>query len=113
MRERPKILVVDDDPTITDGLKLILGNSGYFVRTASAGNEVLRMFEQDHYSLALVDLQLPDQEGLEVLRQIKQLSPTTEVIIITGYGSIDKAVESTKSGAFYFVEKPFEPEGLM
>src|SRR6185369_10166168 len=113
MRERPKILVVDDDPTITDGLKLILGNSGYYVRTASTGSEVLRLFEQDNFALVLVDLQLPDQEGLDVLRQIKQQSPNSEVIIITGYGSIDKAVEATKSGAFYFVEKPFEPEGLM
>ncbi|MEW6729694.1 MAG: sigma-54 dependent transcriptional regulator [Acidobacteriota bacterium] len=113
MREKPKVLVVDDDSTVTDGLKLILGDSGYIVRTAATGKEGLRLYEQDSYALVLVDLQLPDQEGLSVLRQIKQQSPTTEVIIITGYGSIDKAVEATKSGAFYFVEKPFEPEGLM
>jgi DNA-binding NtrC family response regulator len=112
VREKPKILVVDDDPTVTDGLKLILGDSGYIVRAAATGIEGLKCFEQDSFVLVLVDLQLPDQEGLGVLRQIKLQSPTTEVIIITGYGSIDKAVEATKGGAFYFVEKPFEPEGL-
>lgn len=109
---RFNILVIDDEEQMLDSLKLTLQQSGYQVSTAKAGAEGLALFEGGDYNLVLADLQLPDMEGLEVLRRIKDKQPSIEVIIISGYGSVNKAVEATKAGAFHFVEKPFEFDAL-
>jgi DNA-binding NtrC family response regulator len=105
---------VDDEPSITEGLRLLLGMEGYQVETASnfaAGSKLLQM---KPYDLVLTDLQLPDdaQGGLSLLRAVKENSPDTEVIVITGHGTVSEAVEATKSGAYYFVEKPFESDHI-
>ena len=115
MKREDKILVVDDEPSITDGLRLLLGAEGYQVETASnlsAGKAAIR---QHAFDLILTDLQLPDDHhgGFSLLRAVKELSPDTEVIVITGHGSVSEAVEATKSGAYYFVEKPFEPDQIL
>jgi len=109
-----KILVVDDEPSITDGLRLLLGAEGYDVETASQLSAGRTAIEQQPFDLVLTDLQLPDDHhgGLSLLRTVKEVSPETEVIVITGHGSISEAVEAIKLGAFYFVEKPFEPEQI-
>jgi DNA-binding NtrC family response regulator len=110
-----KILVIDDAAAITDGLRLILGAEGYAVETATTLAAAASLTDRAPYDLIITDLQLPDdaQGGLTLLRRIKSRRPETEVIIITGYGSIAQAVEATKAGAFYFVEKPFEPEQIL
>ena len=105
-----KILVVDDDQ---DGLQLLdfaLQSKGWDVAVASLGSEALELFRKDAFDLVLLDLRLPDIDGLEVMTQIKEISPDIEVIIISGYSSVDKAVEATKEGAFYFIEKPIDLE---
>jgi DNA-binding NtrC family response regulator len=109
-----KILVVDDEPSITDGLRLLLGAEGYDVETASQLSAGRAAIQKQPYDLVLTDLQLPDDHhgGLSLLRSVKEVSPETEVIVITGHGSISEAVEAIKLGAFYFVEKPFEPEQI-
>jgi len=109
-----KILVVDDEPSITDGLRLLLGAEGYDVETASQLSAGRTAIEQQPFDIVLTDLQLPDDHhgGLSLLRTVKEVSPDTEVIVITGHGSISEAVEAIKLGAFYFVEKPFEPEQI-
>lgn len=114
LKREEKILVVDDEPSITDGLRLLLGAEGYQVQAASNLGEAKAFIRQNAYDLVLTDLQLPDdpQGGLSLLRTIKELSAGTEVIVITGHGSVSEAVEATKAGAFYFVEKPFEPEQI-
>jgi len=114
LKRSEKILVVDDEPSITDGLRLLLGVEGYQVQTASSLGEAEVLIRQNSYELVLTDLQLPDdpQGGLSLLRTIRELSDGTEVIVITGHGSVSEAVEATKSGAFYFVEKPFEPDHI-
>jgi DNA-binding NtrC family response regulator len=109
---RFNILVIDDEEQMLDSLKLTLQQTGYQVSTAKTGAEGLALFEGGDYNLVLADLQLPDLEGLEVLRRIKDKQPSIEVIIISGYGSVNKAVEATKAGAFHFVEKPFEFDAL-
>lgn len=109
---KKKILVVDDDQ---DGLQLLdfaLKSKGWQVVTASMGNEALELFKKDDFDLVLLDLRLPDVDGLEVMTQIKEVAPEIEVIIISGYSSVDKAVEATKEGAFYFIEKPIDLERL-
>lgn len=107
-----KILVVDDDQ---DGLHLLdfaLKSKGWQVVTASFGNTALETFKKESFDLVLLDLRLPDIDGLEVMKQMKEISPETEVIIISGYSSVDKAVEATKEGAFYFIEKPIDLESM-
>jgi DNA-binding NtrC family response regulator len=112
VKKQNRILVIDDEPTVTDGLRLYLGESGYRVETASTGGEGLRLFENRGFDLVITDLQLPDMQGFDVLRGIKTLDSDVEIIMITGYGSVDRAIEAVKEGAFYFVEKPFEPDEL-
>ncbi len=107
-----KILVVDDDQ---DGLQLLdfaLKSKGWQVVAASTGNEALELFKKDSFDLVLLDLRLPDVDGLEVMTKIKEMAPDIEVIIISGYSSVDKAVEATKEGAFYFIEKPIDLERM-
>ncbi|HYL99293.1 MAG TPA: sigma-54 dependent transcriptional regulator [Blastocatellia bacterium] len=107
-----EILVVDDEEQMLDALKLNLQQLGYGVSTARNGSEAVALFAGKEFDLVVADLQLPDMEGIEVLRRIKEKQPTIEVIIISGYGSVAKAVEATKAGAFHFVEKPFEFDTL-
>jgi DNA-binding NtrC family response regulator len=109
---RFNILVIDDEEEMLDSLRLTLQQTGYHVSTAKTGAEGLALFDSGDYDLVLADLQLPDMEGLDVLRRIKDKKPSVEVIIISGYGSVAKAVEATKAGAFHFVEKPFEFDAL-
>ena len=110
---KPCILVVDDEPIIADNLRLTLNHAGYEVETA--GNMVSAMvrLEERECSLALVDLILPDGDGLHLLRLLKAKDPSLEVIIMTGHSSIAKAVEATKQGAFYFVAKPFNTDEML
>jgi DNA-binding NtrC family response regulator len=107
-----RILIVDDEPVMTDSLRQNLMEEGYSVDTAATGAEAIELFDQGGHHLAICDLQLPDMDGLEVMRHLKDVRPTTEVIVVTGYGSVQRAVEATKAGAFYFVEKPFEFDEL-
>jgi DNA-binding NtrC family response regulator len=95
-----------------DALRLNLEQSGYAVSAAKTGEEGLALFDSNSYDLVLCDLQLPDMSGTDVLKRLKEKRSTTEVIIISGYGSVNRAVEATKAGAFHFVEKPFEFDAL-
>jgi DNA-binding NtrC family response regulator len=104
--------VIDDEEVILDSLRLHLERAGYSVSTAKTGEEGLALFDSNDYGLVLADLQLPDMQGTEVLKKLKEKSPSIEVIIISGYGSVSKAVEATKAGAFHFVEKPFDIDAL-
>ena len=110
---KPRILVVDDEPVIAENLQSILEREGYEVETAM--NTVTAMLRADEreFSLALVDLVLPDGDGLHLLRMLKSKDASLEVIIMTGHSSINKAVEATKQGAFYFVAKPFDAEEML
>ena len=107
-----RILVIDDEPVMADSLRTNLMEEGYVVDTAATGAEAIELFDQGGHHLAICDLQLPDMDGLEVMRHMKDARPTTEVIVVTGYGSVARAVEATKAGAFYFVEKPFDFEEI-
>lgn len=105
---RPMALVVDDEPVIAEGLRLTLEREGYGVETAVSTAEAAARLDGRDFSVALVDLVLPDGDGIGLLRLLKSRDPDIEVIIMTGHGSISKAVEATKEGAFYFVTKPFD-----
>jgi DNA-binding NtrC family response regulator len=111
-RKDVRILVVDDEPMMADSLKQNLEEDGYAVDTASTGAQAIEMFDGSGHHLLICDLQLPDVDGLDVLRHVKDARPSTEAIVVTGYGTVAKAVEATKAGAFWFLEKPFDFEML-
>ena len=110
---KPRILVVDDEPIIADNLRLTLEREGYEVETAASTVSAMLQIENREFSLGIVDLMLPDGDGLHLLRLLKGKDPSLEVIIMTGHSSISKAVEATKQGAFYFVSKPFDSEEML
>jgi two-component system, NtrC family, response regulator AtoC len=111
---RHTILVVDDEASIADGLRLTLEAEGYSVRIAGSVRTGLAAVTQADAQVAIVDLMLPDGDGLALTRELKSRDPALEVIVITAYGSVRKAMEATKgAGAFHVVEKPFEPEEVL
>ncbi len=112
MKETPRVLIIDDDPAILDSCGQVLRREGYVVQEAKEGKGGLALFNAESFHLVLLDLKLPGMDGLEVLRRIKDISPETAVVIITGYASIESAVEAVKRGAFDYVSKPFTPEEL-
>jgi DNA-binding NtrC family response regulator len=111
-RKDVRILVVDDEPVMADSLKQNLVEEGFTVDTASNGAEAIELFDRGGHHIGICDLQLPDMDGMDVLKHIKDTRPSTEVIVVTGYGSVARAVEATKAGAFWFMEKPFDFEVL-
>ena len=110
---KPAVLVVDDEPSIAEALRLILERDGYVVETAGNIAEASTRTDGRDFAVALVDLVLPDGDGLSLLKILKGRDPDIEVIIMTGHGSISKAVEATKEGAFYFVTKPFDSAEML
>ncbi|MFL6230529.1 MAG: sigma-54-dependent transcriptional regulator, partial [Pyrinomonadaceae bacterium] len=111
-RKDIRILVVDDEPSMADSLKQNLAEEGYTVDTASSGAEAIELFDRGAHHLVLCDVKLPDMDGMEIVKHIKDTSPATEVIVMTGYGTVERAIEATKAGAFWFLQKPFDFEVL-
>lgn len=107
-----RILVVDDEESTADSLKLHLTEEGYAVDTAGTGGQAIELFDRGGHHLAICNLQLPDMDGLEVMRHMKAAQPNTEVIMVTAHGTTPKGVEATKAGAFDFVDKPLDFEEL-
>ena len=105
-----RILVVDDDDVVCRSCREVLAADGHEVYTAHTGEDALRKIENDDFDIALVDLKIPSYGGLNLVRAIRKASPQTEVVVITGYPSIENAKESIRLGAFDYVIKPFVPE---
>ena len=112
MRKK-KVLVIDDDRSMLELAEFHLQAQGYESVRAETGEEGLKLVEGSRFDVILTDLQLPDIGGIEVVKRLKEMSPDSEIIMISGHGSVAKAVEATKAGAFYFVEKPVEFDELM
>ncbi len=110
---KPKILTVDDAPEIREIVSEILEHNGYEVIEAGSAAELKETLKGDQQDVVLLDLKLPDGDGLELLTLIKQKWPDTEVIVLTGNATIDAAVTATKNGAYQFVQKPFDPKSLL
>ena len=107
-----KILLIDDEPDILRVLGISLKADGYEVIPALNGTEGLEAFAREKPSIVITDIKMPGMDGIEVLEKIKELDPDTEVIIITGHGDIDNAIESLKYGASDFINKPVRDEAL-
>ena len=100
------ILVVDDEVSICQSLKAILKDEGYQVLVAGSGEEAIKVVDEEMPQLVLLDIWLPGIDGLETLKAIKAAHPNVLVIMMSGHGTIETAVRSTKLGAFDFIEKP-------
>ena len=111
--DKKDILIVDDDPKIRKTLSDILKTKGYTPRTAATGKEALDKVREEGPALALIDLKLKGMSGLEVIRGIKEYSPGTECIVITGYASQESAIEAVNLGAYSYVRKPYDMEQLL
>ncbi len=107
------ILVVDDEPAIRESLDILLSEANYKVALAEGGLEGLKKLESDLFDLVLLDVMMPDKNGLEVLDEIGRSSPETAVIMITAFGTIENAVRAIKSGAVDYVTKPWDNEKLL
>ena len=110
---KTKILIVDDEKGITDTLSIILDSEGYDTDTAADGETALKKAENEFFHLVLLDLKLPDMSGIQVLRRLHMISPRTVIIMVTGYPTIDNAVESLNLGASAYIMKPVNPEELL
>ncbi|MDA8139039.1 MAG: sigma-54 dependent transcriptional regulator [Desulfobacteraceae bacterium] len=109
----PTILIVDDESSIQQSLKGVLMDEGFEVNTASNGYEALQLIETEAPDLVLLDIWMPGIDGLETLKEIKKNNPHIQVIMITGHGTIETAVQSTKLGAFDFIEKPLSVDRVV
>ncbi|MBI4715316.1 MAG: sigma-54-dependent Fis family transcriptional regulator, partial [Nitrospirae bacterium] len=104
------ILIIDDEKGVRDALGAVLQDEGYSVSDAPNGREGLRMIRQEQIALVFLDVWLPDQDGLEVLRRIREDAPEIPVIVMSGHGAIETAVRATKLGAYDYIEKPLSLE---
>jgi len=107
-----RILVVDDEEVVLASCRRALGNGERVVETASSGTEALKKIEEAHYDVILLDIKMPDLDGLEVLQRVKESHPDIEVVMVTGLSQVETAVRSMKLGAFDYVPKPFDPDEL-
>jgi len=108
-----KILVIDDEDIVRLSCSRSLVPEGYELKMAKNGNEGLKMLEEEAFDLVLADLKMPHMDGIEVLGAIKEKWPKTDVVIITGYQTVETAVKAIKLGAFDYIEKPFTPDSLI
>lgn len=102
------IMIVDDEASVRTSLEKVLSKAGYVTRTAAAGNEAIKILSKKTTDLVLSDLKMPNGDGMYLLREIKSKKLNTEVILLTGYGTVEKAVEAMKEGAYDFITKPFK-----
>ena len=112
-RGKGRLLVVDDEPTICDALRMALASEGYTVQSAENAIQGIAELEKQEFEVVLADLSLPRVSGLELLDRVKKSWPTTEVIVITGQGSIATAVDAIKRGAYHYVTKPFTADEIL
>jgi DNA-binding NtrC family response regulator len=108
-----KILIVDDDPKILDVIASVLRDGGYTVDTAANGTKAIRSVDTESYDLVVTDLKMPEVDGMMVLKHVVDRSPDTMCIILTGYGTIEGAVEAIKAGAFHYITKPVKSAEIM
>jgi len=102
------ILVVDDEAVALKNLCHVLKKEGYQVVAAKSGKQALSCLDKKEFALVLTDLKMPQVDGMQVLKRVKSLYPQTEVIMITGFSTVDSAVESLKAGAYHYIAKPFK-----
>lgn len=113
MKKSERILVIDDDESVRKVLSTALEMKGYVVDTAQKGEEAIEKTREQSYDLALIDIRLPDMEGTKLLAAMKETTPKMMKIIVTGYPSLQNAIEAVNKGADGYVVKPLDMEKLL
>lgn len=108
-----KALVIDDDVSTLDLMKFQLEDENFEVTVCESAETALEIVKEKEFDIILTDLNLPDMNGIEMVQHCKKIAPDTEIIMVTGFGSMEKAIEATKAGAFYYVEKPVNFDDLL
>ncbi len=108
-----RILIIDDEDIVRTSCRRMLEPEGYEIETVKSGSDGISTLSMNAFDLVFTDLKMPDMDGIEVLRRIKELRPDIEVIIMTGYGTVGTAVKAMKIGALDYIEKPFSPDELL
>src|SRR5688500_20146308 len=111
-KRRRRVLAIDDEPAMTEWLKMVIEAEGYEVRTALIGTRGEEIFKQWRPDVVVTDLMLPDLDGIALLRRFKDIDSSPEVIIISGQGTLARAVEAGQAGAFFFLEEPVSQDGV-
>ena len=111
--EKKKALVIDDEQIVLESVSALLTDEGFEVDVSLDGRQGLDWAIERNYDVVLTDIRMPDIGGMKVLRDVKRINPTLPVIMITGYASVESAVQAMKLGAAEYIEKPFEPEQLL
>jgi len=111
--EPPRVLTVDDEPVVCESIRRVLTEEGYEVSTATTAREGLELVRKEDFDLLLLDIRMPEMDGIDFLREARAISPDTEVIMVTGYATIQTAVEAIKLGATDYLQKPVSPDQLV
>ena len=113
MNDKANILIVDDEEVVRRSHLRSLASAGCNAQAAGDGNEALRVMEQNPFDVILLDLRMPGLDGMDVLKTIKERWPDSEVVVITGYPTIESAKESVRLGAFNYIAKPVGPDDVI
>ncbi|MBI4653378.1 MAG: response regulator [Nitrospirae bacterium] len=113
VKEKGKILVLDDDPVVNLSCRRILGAEGYNITSVERGEDALKKLAKEDFDLLISDIRLPDISGMVVLKEARVIKPQTDVVIITGYPTLEDAKESIRLGAAEYIEKPFTPDFML
>jgi DNA-binding NtrC family response regulator len=108
----PKILIIEDDKAIVDVLKMILEHDGFIIEKAYNGPDGIQKFKESNPDIVLLDIRMPKMDGIEVLQELRKIDTQSIIIMISGHGNIETAVQTTKLGAYDFISKPFDVERL-
>ena len=111
--QKNTVLVVDDDRAILESTQAILENAGYAVRTAETARDAIRKAKSDWFDIALLDIDLPDMQGTELLEQLQEIKPRMIKIMVTGSASLNNAIQCVNLEAKAYVVKPFDPADLL
>jgi len=108
MNTEQKLLVVDDEAVALNNLTHILKKEGYQIKSTQSGTQALKYIEQEEFNVILTDLKMEKVDGMRLLKRAKELYPDTEVVMITGFATVDSAIEAMKAGAYYYIAKPYK-----
>src|SRR5688500_18153994 len=111
--DRPRVLVVDDEKFIRDIIADFLGMEGYVVRTADDGSSAIAELSRARYDMVISDLKMPRMGGLELLKEVARTHPETLTVIMTGFGTVETAIDAMKQGAYDYILKPFKVEEIV
>ena len=109
---RKKVLLLDDEPIVCERLKPALEKIGFYVEAFTEGQDAVDRVMEEHFDVLVTDLKMQKPDGLEVMRFVREHAPSTKVVVITGFATVDAAVETLKGGAVDFIAKPFKIRAL-